>query len=361
MKTTLHYKAILILLIIPIIALGNNNGNWKGKHTKEKTITKEFSVNSDATLKIDNSYGNIDISTWDENRIVIEVHISTNGNNQEKVQNKLDQITIDFNATSNLVSAKTRFKSSRSWWSWGGNTINMKINYTIKMPITNNVELSNDYGNINLDKLEGRAIIDCDYGKITTKELMAENNIITFDYTNHSYFEYIKSAEIDADYSSFTVGKTNNLKINADYSKAVIEIAENVSYDCDYGSLTIHKVNNVTGDADYLTLRIGDVYKNVQITADYGSLKIDTITENAGDITIDSDYMKITIGYASNYNFNFELNLDYASFRDSEDLEFTKKHIKSRSKYYEGYYGSTNSGNLITITSDYGSVTLNKN
>src|SRR5690606_38398151 len=100
--------------------------------------------------------------------------------------------------------------------------------------MSNSVDLSNDYGSINLDRLEGHAKINCDYGKITTKELMADNNLISFDYTNNSYFEYIKSGKINADYSSFTVAKTKDLDINADYTKSMVEIGENVSYTCDY-------------------------------------------------------------------------------------------------------------------------------
>ncbi len=361
MKTALLYKAICTFLLIPALVIGGNGDNWKGKHTKEKKINKEYTVNPDATLKVDNSYGNIDIVTWNENRIVIEVTITTNGNNEEKVQKKLDGINVDFSGSSNLVSAKTRFNKNRSWWNWGNNNVNMKINYVIKMPITNNVDLSNDYGSTNLDTLEGHAIIDCDYGKITTKELMADNNRITFDYTNNSYFEYIKSGEINADYSGFTVGKTNDLNIDADYSKSVIEIAEDVSYNCDYGSLTINKVNNVTGNGDYLTARFGDIYKNVNVVGDYGSLKIDNITANARDVTIDSDYMSITIDFSSGYDFNFDLSLEYASLRNKDDFEFTKQIIKSREKYYAGYYGQNNSGNTIKIKSEYGSVTLKKN
>ncbi len=363
MKTALLYKTIVVLFIIPTLVLGSNTTNLKGKYTESKTINKEFTVNPDATLKVDNSYGNIEVVTWNENRVEIEVTITTNGNNKEKVLKKLEQITVEFDNSPNFVSAKTRFSKSRSWWSWnwGNNNINMKINYVIKLPITNNVDLSNDYGSINLDKLEGHAKIDCDYGKITTKELMADNNFISFDYTNNSYFEYIKSGKINADYSGFTVSKTNDLQINADYSKSIVEIAEDVSYNCDYGSLTIDKVNNVNGDGDYLTTRIGDVYKNVTINADYGSFKIDNMTDNAGDVDIESDYMKITIGYSPNYNFNFNIDLEYASLRGQDDLEITKQKIESGDKYYAGYYGNNNSGNTIKISSDYGSVTFNKN
>jgi len=364
MKTTLLYKITIAFLLLPMLLVAGTNPETKGKHTKEKVIKKEYAVNADATLKIDNSYGNLDIITWDEDRVVIEVTITTNGNNEEKVQKKLDEITVDFEASSSLVSAKTKFNKngSSSWWKWNNSSnVNMKINYVIKMPITNHVNLSNDYGSINLDKLEGRAVISCDYGKITTKELMADDNSLSFDYTQNSYFEYIKSGKINADYSGFTVAKAKNLAVVADYTKSVIEIAEDVAYNCDYGSITIEKANNIAGNGDYLTTRIGDVYNNVSIEADYGSIKIENMTANAGDVTIESDYVGITIGYDTGYNFDFIMDLEYGSLRDHDNLEFTKKNVKSSDKYYEGYHGSENSGNTIKVTSDYGSVTLNKN
>ncbi|HKK12859.1 MAG TPA: hypothetical protein VJ945_08495 [Flavobacteriaceae bacterium] len=362
MKTTLLYKTALILFLIPTLVLGSTNEKWNGKYTKEKTVKKEFTVNRDALLKVDNSYGNIDIVTYDGNTVFIEVHIKTNGNNEEKVQKKLDDIHIEFNGTSSLVEARTKFsKSSNSWWNWGkNNNVNMEVNYTIKLPISNSVDLSNDYGSINLDKLEGRATISCDYGKITTKELMADNNVLNFDYTHNSYFEYIKSGKINADYSGYTVGKTKNLKISADYTKSVIEVAEDVDYNCDYGSIHIEKANNVMGNGDYLTTRLGDIYKNVSLKADYGSIEIKQMTANAGNLSVQSDYTGITVGYNSGYNFDFEIDLEYASLRDKDELEISKQKIESTNKYYAGYYGNANSGNLIKIDSEYGSVSLKK-
>lgn len=252
---------------------------------------------------------------------------------------------------------------SKSWWNlWGGNNnVNMEVNYVVKLPITNNVNLSNNYGGINLDKLEGRAIISCDYGKITTKELMADNNSISFDYTKNCYFEYIKSGKISADYSDFTVAKAKHLEISADYTKSTIKIAENVTYNCDYGSFTVENVNNLSGNGDYLTLVIGNVYKNLEIKADYGSIKIGKMTANAGNVTIIANYAGINIGYESSYNFKFDLNLEYASLRDSDGFEFTKKTDNGSSKYYKGSYGNVSTSNVIKINSDYGSVSFKKN
>lgn len=362
MKRVLPFNITMIILLLPALLLAS--GSTEFKHSKTKTINKEYAVNKNALLEVDNSYGNIDIVTWEENRIVFEITITASGNSEEKTQERLNEININFSGSPDLVSAETMFgnKKSGSWWNWGSNSkIKIKINYKIKMPITNAVNLSNDYGNINLDKLEGRAQISCDYGKITTKELMASDNQLSFDYTKGCYFEYINSGKINADYSDFTISKTKDISITADYTNSKIELAEDVSFNCDYGNVNIDAANNINGKGDYLTTVIGDIFNNVTLNADYGSIKIKQLTENAGNINIKSEYVGISIGYENNYNFNFDIKLEYGALRSEDDLVFVKKIIESTDKYYKGYKGNQTSGNTISIESDYGSVSLKQN
>ena len=51
----------LMLALLAGLGIGNAH-EFKGRHTKEKTIRKEFRVNADALLKIENSYGNTVLS-----------------------------------------------------------------------------------------------------------------------------------------------------------------------------------------------------------------------------------------------------------------------------------------------------------
>ncbi|WP_439151192.1 hypothetical protein [Winogradskyella sp.] len=361
MNLKIQFRIALLFLLIPCIALANTN-NGSIKSTKEKKITKSYDVNSDATLKINNSFGNIDIVTWDEDRIEFDIIIKVTGNNVDKVEDRLERIDVEFSSSKDYVSAITKIgKNSKNWWNWGKKmNLKLEINYRVKMPITNNVDLSNDYGAINLDKIEGVAKINCDYGKITTKELMGDNNVINFDYSNNCYFEYINSGKINADYSGFTVANTKNLELNADYTKSIIEVSENILYRCDYGSLKVENVNNIEGNADYLTLRLGNVYKNADIEADYGSIKIDRMASKAGNININSEFTGITIGYDSAYNFNFKIDLEYASLRSDDNFTFINKEVNSSDKKYEGFHGTKNSGNMVTIDSEYGSVTFKR-
>ena len=356
---TVFYNLVLICFISSLSVYSNNN--WKGKHTEEKTIKKEYNVNSDALLKVVNSYGSINIATYNGSKITIDVLIKTNGNDLDMVKERLDDITVDFSGNASMVSAITNIKkrSSGKWWNWGNNNnVNIDITYTIKLPITNSVNLDNSYGSINLDTLEGTATISCDYGKITTKELLAPNNTLSFDYTNNTYFEYINSGKINADYSSFTVAKTKSLQLEADYSKSVIEIAEDVTYNCDYGSLTINEANHIKGESDYLTIRFGNIYKTLEADADYGSIKIDELGKFIERVKIDSDYVGITIGLNTEAEFIFKIDLEYASLKHPSSFQILKQNIQSTQKYYEGFVNNSSTGNTVIINSDFGSVTF---
>ncbi|MEM7379870.1 MAG: hypothetical protein AAF361_01585 [Bacteroidota bacterium] len=362
MRTILFKYSLIALFLFPALVLANH-GKLKGRYTKEKTIKKEYDVNSDALLKLDNSYGNMNLTSWNENRVVIEVHIKTNGNNEEKVQQKLDQIDVDFDASSSMVSAKTIFNKERGRWGWWGknNNVNMQINYTVKLPVKNSVHLSNDYGNISLDRVDGHAKISCDYGRLDIGELRGRNNQLSFDYTSKSTIDYINSGKISADYSGFTIVKAGNLVISADYTNSTIEQMEDLQYSADYGNMEVGEVNNVSGSGDYINIKLGTVHGNVDVSADYGGLRIRNMAQDAGNINVRTDYTGIKIGYHPEYHFNFEITTEYAGVSGKENFEINISKERSNERYYKGYYGQANSGNSVYITSDYGSVSFTKN
>ncbi|MDV7139306.1 hypothetical protein R3X28_10490 [Maribacter sp. TH_r10] len=359
----LLYKYVTVLFFIAPMILAANDGKLRGKYSKEKTIKKEYNVNSNALLKVNNSYGNLNVISWEENRILIEVHIKTSGNNEEKVQKKLDDITVDFEASNEMVSAKTIFnKNKSSWgWNWGNSNVNMQINYTIKLPVKNSVHLDNDYGNIILDRIDGHAKINCDYGRLEIGELHGRNNYLNFDYTSKSSIGYINSGEIKADYSGFTIDKAGNLKINADYTNSTILSMENLQYSCDYGNIEVGEAHNVDGNGDYINVKLGTVHGNVDINSDYGSLRINDMAADAGNLHISSDYTGIKIGYSPQYFFDFEIRAEYAGVSGKDDFEINISTEKSNNRYYKGYHGTPNSGNSVMINSEYGGISFKRN
>ena len=58
---------------------------------------------------------------------------------------------------------------------------------------------------------------------------------------------------------------------------------------------------------------------------------------------------------------NFDIDLEFASLRESDGFNFTNKEVDITDKKYNGYYGVKDSGNLVKIDSEYGSVSFKKN
>ena len=351
------YKIAFLFILVPLVSFGTRE--TKPKHEKSKTVKKEYSVSSDATVDINNKYGNVNIITWNKNKVEITVEITVKGNDLTTVEKKLRNIYIEFNANSNLVSAKTKFDKSSSNWSFWGKSKNTsyKINYTVKMPKSNHVKVNNDYGNIMLNEIDGSVDINCDYGKIVLGDLNNSNNRINLDYSKGSSINFMKAGYVNADYSKLIIDKTDKVKINSDYSTITVETANKVTYNADYGNINVDDVEEITGNSDYVSIRLGTVRKNLKIKADYGSIKINELAKGFDRAEISGQYAGITIGVKRNNTFKFTADLQYARLRYNENnVDMHKSIQKSSKRYYEGTYGNGNSTSVLIIKSQYGSV-----
>ncbi|APZ47862.1 hypothetical protein BW723_16865 [Polaribacter reichenbachii] len=356
------YKITFLFLLFPLITSANSVGK---KQEKSKVITKEYKVNANAKVAIDNRYGNLDITTWDKKQVEIEVTITVKGDNLESLENKLASIDVEFETSSNFISAKTIFeKQQKSGWSFWkkNNNVSYKVNYKVKMPKTNTVDLDNDYGSIFLGDLSGKADINCDYGKIIVGELSASNNNINLDYCSSSTISYMKSGNVNVDYSKITIDEAEDLKVNEDYSTIKFGKVKDINFNADYGSVTIDEAVNVDGNSDYASMRIGTIYKNLTLETDYGSVSVKRLAKGFENVTIDGQYAGIKIGVDEGAIFDFVLDLQYAGFKyDDDQIEFFKKISKSTKKYYEGKFGKGNSSGRIKIRSQYGGVSIKEN
>lgn len=352
------YKITYLFLLVPFLTSATI---VKKKEEKSKTIKKEYSVNADAKVSINNKYGDLNIITWNKNQVEIEVTITVKGYDLDDVEARLESIDVEFEGSSNFVSAKTIFeKENRGWSFWKKNrNISYKIDYKVKIPNTNAVDLNNDYGSIYLGDLSGQASINCDYGKIIVGELSSNFNSINIDYCSSSTIDFMKKGSINADYSKISVTNSENLKVNEDYSTIKIGKTENVAFNADYGSVTIEEAVNVKGNSDYTSMRLGTIYKNLEIETDYGGLTVKKLAKDFEQVVIDGQYAGIKIGVDEDAVFDFELDLQYAGFRyDDYKMEFYKKISKSTKKYYEGKFGKGNSNSKIKIRSQYGGVSI---
>ena len=121
-----HYKILILFILIPLLGFSNDDTYV----SKQKNIKKTYIVNSNAGIDIDNKYGNISVSTWDEDKIDLDITIKVSGGNEDWVNEKLNSIDININALKSMVSAVTSIGNTAL--KSKGSSNSFEINYIIK-------------------------------------------------------------------------------------------------------------------------------------------------------------------------------------------------------------------------------------
>ena len=342
---------IAFLLMLPCMALAGEG--HKGKYTKEKKISKTYIVNADAALDIDNQFGSIYVTTWDENKTSIEVVIKVSGNDEGKVDKRLASIDVALEATKSLVSAHTRIGNMN------GNNLSMEINYTVKIPKKGSIDLDNQYGPIITGKIYGKSKIECQYGDVTIDELNNDSNTLELQYSGVSKANYIKNATINAQYSGLSITKTGNIKLKSQYTGTTIVEAGNIDYKTEYGDLIVKNVKNATGTGDYSALKFGNISGNFNATCNYGEVKITRLDSAVKNVAINAAYTNIDVSYEDGYAFDFEFHLHYGNLRGTHGFKFTQKNVEDYESHYKGYNGRSGA-NRMYIKSEFGDINLGK-
>jgi len=355
MKTLV--KIICLLLLIPSIIFANG---LNGKFKKTKTIKKEFSVNSDALLELKNKYGSISIESWNQDKVSLEIIITTSSNKESKAIERLNNITIEFSNSNSHVSAKTKIGKRSNWSLFGNNSSSsMDIKYIVKMPISNNLSVNMDYGDVMINKLEGNVDINIDYGKLIAGELLSNSNKINLDYSRGSSIETMGNGYINIDYSSIEVSNAATIDLNSDYSNTTFGNVKDLTFNSDYGSIVINNANNIEGNSDYASLKFGIITNSLIIKAGYGSLKIKEMGENFSEVKLDLGYTGVKMGVNNNSSFSYIIDNKYGGITLPDNVNITKEISKNTSKHFEGNFNG--SKGHVSILSKYGSIKITAN
>ncbi|CAA9203485.1 hypothetical protein FLA105534_04672 [Flavobacterium bizetiae] len=348
-----HYNILILFILIPFLGFSNDDTFI----SKEKNIKKTFIVNSNAGIDIENKYGNITVSTWDENKIDLDITIKVSGGNENWVNERLNSIDVDINALKSMVTAITNIGNSSL--KSRGSSNSFEINYVIKIPKNGTVKLNNKYGNITTLTLESTTDIACKYGKIILGKLNGDSNRIEIGYSQNSSIDYIKNGNIEARYSGIKINESGNLNLDANYTDVSLLEGQNIKCKGNYGSFKFQKINSLIGSSNYVTISVAEILNSLSVDATYSKINVDSMSEKSKNVNINTGYTNISLGYDANYSFDFDINTRYGSIKNDSSLEVLVSEIKSNTKRISGY-NKKKGQNKVIINSSYGNVILTK-
>lgn len=247
----------------------NNDNNKKYEFVKNKSVNKSYNVSTSDKLNIDNSFGEVEVHTWNKNEIKVDVSVEVSANVESLAQKMIDGITVADSRSGNEVVFKTTIKGTNNSKK---EKSTMKVNYQISMPASNPLEIVNQFGATIVPDFKGEVDLTSKFGSLTTGSL-----------------SNVKS--VDVEFGKAKIESAANGSISIKYSSAEIDkLVGNVKLDIEFSSPTkINFDNNLTGlnaNVSYSTINlkpVGDVSASYSISTSFGNFK------NRSSIKFDSD------------------------------------------------------------------------
>jgi hypothetical protein len=328
-----------------------------------KEYHKEYSADKSTTLDLNNKYGDVAITGWDKDQIVIDVRVTVKHPDRSKAEKFMSQIDVQFSQEGSTIYAKTVIEDNFNFSGWGSNR-EFKINYTVKMPFASSLTLANRYGNTDIDEIRGLVNLDIKYGGIEIDKLTRGNekplNRIAVAYGKGNITEagwldlYVRYT------STLSIDKSQALLVDSKYSKLKIGETSSIVGDAKYDTYSIDKINNLVLETGYTNVNVGTLSKKLSFEGSYGSLTADDIPAGFESIDVDVRYSGVRLGIAENASYKIDAESSYGGIKYNEDnLKFTRRIVENTSSEISGVIGKDESTtSTVKVKTAYGTVKL---
>jgi hypothetical protein len=264
----------------------------------EERFEKTEALAVNGRLYLSNVSGQIDVATWKNAQVKIEALKTSKAGSLAKAKENAAEVTIEVTKDGDLVRVETKYPKRRGGF-WGGDSINVSVDYKVWIPDQAAVELHSVSGDVTVAPIGGKVKINCVSGNV---DLLggagADVDLVSGELT-------VENIAGDA------YLKTVSGNIQATKVKGSIE-AEAVSGDIDLRDVSeAQTVNakNVSGGITYLgRINVGGRY---ELKAHSGDVRMTLPADSAFDLEantfsgdIDSDFEIQVVGKISPHELN---------------------------------------------------------
>jgi hypothetical protein len=338
------------LITIVLFLLVSFSMQAKEKFTS--TFKKEYEVNRNATVKINNTFGDVQCYNWDKNEVSIEVLVEVIAADKKAADRVFDRISVEISGDENLVQERTRVNNIK------GRNTKFSIIVNVYLPESVNIDFTNRFGNIFVGTVKGKAELSQSFGTLQIEELQNESNDVFVEHGSLSA-DNINEAVIDIKHSEMSVDNARSLNLDAGFTSVVIDKIDVLNVNSNFGSLEIDKIGTLQGDFNGTSVEIDYLMKSIESTFKMGDVSIDRISRNFSEIDIDGKHASISLELESESSFSFELETKFASVYLPSEFKITKEKLGFNSYRYHGRFGNASGQSLIKIESEFGTVEIN--
>jgi len=329
----LWFKSIFAALLI---ALPHANA-FAQQSQRSRSDHKEFATAGNVKVSIETSFGKVQCVTWDKNQVTVDVRVNASASTDRDAQKILDAISTQISGNSSEIIIRTAIGNT-------GNSRNKSFNvdYTINLPRTANLDISQRFGDLFLDDCTGKVKINVEYGNLTLGSLTDPASDITLKFSKGT-INQLGDCKLKLEYSTLKTRRSANLKVNSRFSTYESGEVTILDTDSEYDTFMVDRVTEFSGSGKFSSFKVEELLRKADLAIDYGDLEIKSVADNFILVNLISSFnnIRIRIPSSASYKLNADMSFGECRYPANASVSVTEKSFTN--KLYSGIVGSNRS------------------
>jgi hypothetical protein len=324
------------------------------REEKTKVIKKEYTINPNAQVSFENKFGQIHCNNWDKNIVSVEVRINVAASSEEKVNRLFAQVNIENEGSATNVQFRTIYDKE----GFSGSS-RITVDYTVYLPVTVDLSLTNKFGDIFLNELSGTGNFDIAYGNMEINKLSNSKNVINIKFGKGD-IKYITGAVVSLKYSEMELEYAGSLFMDSKFSNLDAKKIVSMNMGFEGGKLDIINCSVITGTSKFTDLSFTHLDKTIDMDIQYGNCDVDFLDADFSLVSVRNKYGNVSINIPKGTSYSLEADLKFCDLDFPEnDANLTQRISTNTSKSFKGTVGKkSNPEAKVIVKSEFGNVSL---
>ncbi len=322
--------------------------------TAEKVIADSLSVDDFAEVRIENQYGNIVVTTWDQPKIVYEFVIDVDKKEVDDAEELLARIVDDVDNFGRLITIKSQIKEKEagffgrllSDFNIDFDKSSLDINLDITVPSDVELNVVNAFGDVIVLDYSGKLSCEVKHGDIKVSD-----GLKSLDLT-HSFGEAtlnnIGLAKLNLRNSELTAEKADDLHLDSHGSEIQIKEIGYLNIESNKDEFRAVSIDRVKGQMRFGDMNFDAVNEEINLELSVTDLRVTEIQSPNPRIFIEQSNSDVDLGISST-GFNLKATMKEGVLRLPDSMKNVHSETidkKDNIRVVTGSYGLADKGEV---------------
>ncbi len=336
----------MLLWFVPVVS--------QAQYTAERSKTETVSTEENAELKLENKYGDINLSTWEESKMEFTFLFKVRKNDKYDAEELLERISPVVSNFGRYVSVRSEIEEKKAGFFgrlWSEISVDfdksdIEIDINVKVPANTELEVINEFGDVVITDWSGKLRTKIKHGDLHVTEAFLDANL------EHNYGKInlvsVKNAELDLRNVRFKADEIEDLRLVSHGSELDLKSVSFFDVNSNKDELRIEKIKRIKGEMKFgnafFEVIEDEIYLDLKVT----DLRVSKVVNPSPNIYLNEQNSEVDLN-VTGIGFSLDANMEGGIFRMPEtakDVESIVLDEKNNHRTITANYGGAKDGKI---------------